>query len=166
MSSSASSSHSDSDPDGIVVIEESDFVVLDEENSDVSSFKSAEDSEIVVVAEEDILDLDDDHGLNDDGLLALRVRHFAGPEEGNISNSVISGEVDKETMRSIDAETPTLEESHANTRTTHDSKNLEEEEEVPGASIARAASGSLHPSHSSSVPTEEWCSCPSKSTTG
>ena len=164
MSSSASSSHSDSDPDGIVVIEESDIVVLDEENSDASSFKSTEDSEIVVVAEEDILDLDDvdDHGFNDDGLLAPRVRHFAGPEEGNISNSVISREVDKETTRSIDAGTP-IEESHANTRTTDHSKNLEEE--VPGASITRAASGSLHPSHSSSVP-KEWCFCPSKSTTG
>ena len=165
MSSSASSSHSD--PDGIVVIEESDIVVLDEENSDTSSFQSAADSEIVVLEEEeDILDLDDEDGLNDDGLLVVRVRHSAGVLEeekgkGNISNSAISGEVDK---RSIDDGTPNGEQSHANTRASENSKYLEEE--AMEASVPRASSGSLHPSDSSSVPSSEWCFCPSRSTAG
>ena len=166
MSSSASSSHSD--PDGIVVIEESDIVVLDEENSDTSSFQSAADSEIVVLEneEEDILDLDDEDGLNDDGLLVVRVRHSAGVLEeekgkGNISNSAISGEVDK---RSIDDGTPNGEQSHASTRASENSKYLEEE--AMEASVPRASSGSLHPSDSSSVPSSEWCFCPSRSTAG
>ena len=165
MSSPTSSSHSD--PDGIVVIEESDVVVLDdeEENSDTASFKSAADSEIVVLEEEDVLDLDDvvdDDGLNDDGLLILSVRHSSSSKEvrGNVSNSLISREVDNEVVRSIDDGTPNLEESHANNaQATDDSKNLED---LPGASVPIASSRSLQPSHSSSM-TSERCYCPSKS---
>ena len=186
----SSSSPSHSDPDGIVVIEESDFVVLNEEDSsDTSSFQSAADSEIVVLEEEDtILDLadDDDDGLGDDGLLVvLGVRHSSGLEEegtSHVSNSVISGEIDNEKKTSIEDRTPNLEESHRTLTRATGTSNLQEshtshtqateddskkvEEEVPGASQPRAASGSLHASHSSSECTAEWCSCPSKLTAG
>jgi len=186
----SSSSPSHSDPDGIVVIEESEFVVLNEEDSsDTSSFQSAADSEIVVLEEEDtILDLaedDDDDGLGDDGLLVvLGVRHSSGLEEegtSHVSNSVISGEIDNE-KTSIEDGTPNLEESHRTLTRATGTSNLQEshtshtqateddskkvEEEVPGASQPRAGSGSLHASHSSSECTAEWCSCPSKLTAG
>ena len=171
MSSSSSSSHSD--PDGIVVIEESDIVVLDsdeaEDSATSSSFKSAADSEIVVLEEDDLLDLDDaesEHALNDGG--ALRVRHSSArvrvEEEGNVSNSFLG----EERSRPIDGGETTDEagESHGNnTPLTNDSKNVEAEEVLSGASGPRTALGSRQSSHSSSS-RPEWCFCPQKFTTG
>ena len=170
--SSSSSSSSHSDPDGIVVIEESDIVVLDDEVGDTdtsSSFKSAADSEIVVLEEDDLLDLDDDgeseHVLTD--AAALRVGHSSGREEqeGNVSNSFLS---DERSRLPIDggSGTPEAEESHGNnTPLTNDSKNVEAEEVLAGASGARAAQGSRQSSNSSSS-RPEWCFCPPKPTRG
>ena len=170
MSSSSSSSSSHSDPDGIVVIEESDIVVLDgevEDSDSSSSFKSAADSDIVVLEEDDLLDLDDDgeseHALNDgdgDGSsAALRVRHS---EEGNVSNSFLGEE---RSRLPIDyGGTTESGVSHGNnTPLTNDPKNVEEVS--TGVSGQRAAQGSRQSSRSSSS-RPEWCFCPQISTRG
>ena len=158
-----SSSSSYPDPDGIELIEvidESDIVVFNAENSDSSSFKSAEVDSEINLPEEDLLDVIEEYdfglvpasGVEDD---------FAYLEEGEAADAadeVTSSEIARETVN--DATRAKTEEGGGSL-----SREGQESEGASTPPPPGTASGNEQAPFATAMPSG-CCSCPGKMTAG
>merc|ERR1712066_3420 len=158
-----SSSSAYPDPDGIELIEvidESDIVVFNAENSDSSSFKSAEVDSEINLPEEDLLDVIEEYdfglvpasGVEDD---------FAYLEEGEAADAadeVTSSEIARETVN--DATIAKTEEGGGSL-----SREGQESEGASTPPPPGTASGNEQAPFATAMPSG-CCSCPGKMTAG
>ena len=149
------SSSSYTDPGGIEVIDESDIVVLNVENSD-SSFKSEEDDLEMIVLEEEEDPLDDIEELNAaDGLVPGVEEDFTDLEEGEADDASSSG-IARETVN--DATRPKTDEGGL--LLSREGQETEGSSTPPGGT----ASGSNQAPFAPAAMSSGCCSCPGKLT--